>query len=472
MPYSVLNTHPLAPLAATGLGWVAFAMGTEAGTAAMVGAAGIAGLAVARWFTAAAPPPPLPGPPPDASPTLDVADRSPAPPTDEELLRATELESLGRLAGSIAHDFNNLLTGILGNTTLALSDLPPGNVREAVLEAETAARRAKELVAQILAWSGRGRLELRPIDLGALVTETRGLLGKVLSPRARLEVEIEPGALVEADPAQIRQVVMNLLTNASDALGGSPGRIRVSVKARVRLQRQDLERTQMGQGLSPGAFALLEVRDDGCGMSKETVARMFEPFFTTKLTGRGLGLAALLGIVRNHHGTLEVETALGEGTAMRVWLPRTDSGSLNTPEPAPNRSLKEEIVGCVLLVEDEDLVRRVTTRMMSKLGFEVVACEGGREAISLIDDPGEQWAVAIVDVQMPEIGGREVLARIRERRPELPVVLMTGYAGPEAERVEPMPDAWLRKPFSMVELLEAAKEARRNREVARWNDGS
>jgi two-component system cell cycle sensor histidine kinase/response regulator CckA len=451
-----------------GLGLLAWAVGTDPGTAALVGVAALTGAALARWRPAPAPTSTPAATPAPATPAGETAPHPAEPPTEDQLLRATELESLGMLAGGIAHDFNNLLTGILGNTTMALADLPAGAPRDAILEAEVAARRAKELVAQILAWSGRGRLELRPIELGELVTETRALLGKVLSPRAKLEVDIEPGALVEADPAQLRQVVMNLLTNASDALGGSPGRIRVTVLARVRLRREDLDRTPMGQALQPGTYALLEVKDDGCGMSKETIARMFEPFFTTKVTGRGLGLAALLGIVRNHRGAIEVESQPGEGTAMRVWLPRTTSSSLVTPEPPPERPTREEIAGAVLLVEDEDLVRRVTTRMMSKLGFEVVPCPGGREALAAIDDPGEQWTLALVDVQMPEVGGREVLARIRERRPDLPVVLMTGYAGPEAERIEPLPDAWLRKPFSMAELLDAGRVARRNREIAGW----
>jgi two-component system cell cycle sensor histidine kinase/response regulator CckA len=470
----MVHTHfePMSaiPLATGAAGLLAFAVGGDPAAAAAIGLAGLVGAVVSRWVGArragVGPPPPV-DPPSSGPARSSEPDEEPSiePPTDEELLRATELESLGRLAGSIAHDFNNLLTGILGNTTLALAELPSGGTRDAVQEAEMAARRAKELVAQILAWSGRGRLELRPIDLGDLVQETRALLGKVLSPRAQLEVEIEPGALVEADPAQIRQVAMNLLTNASDALGGSSGRIRVTVRSRVRLTRADLDRSQMGTPLPAGVYALLEVRDDGCGMTRETVARMFEPFFTTKVTGRGLGLAALLGIVRNHRGTIEVESAPGVGTAMRVWLPRADSGPLQAPEPEPATPVREELAGTVLLVEDEELVRRVTTRMMAKLGFELVSCEGGREALATLDEGAEEWTLAVVDVQMPEVGGREVLARIRERYPALPVVLMTGYAGPEAEHEEPAPDAWLRKPFSMAELLEAGRLARRNREI-------
>jgi two-component system cell cycle sensor histidine kinase/response regulator CckA len=376
--------------------------------------------------------------------------------SQEQLIHAAQMESLGILAGGIAHDFNNLLTGILGNTNLALAELPEGSARDAVLEADTAARRARELVAQILAYSGRGRLELRAVDLSSLSRETLTLLHHVLSPKAQVRIETMKDARIEADPAQIRQVVMNLLTNASDALGDAPGEVSLRV-LKERMSREQLDRTMLGRELPPGRYVRVEVEDTGCGMDAETLARMFEPYFTTKFTGRGLGLAALLGIVRHHRGTLQVHSAPGEGTTATVWFPATDTTdapSEGSELPRPTRR-----TGTVLLAEDEEMVRRVATRMLSKLGYEVVAVADGAEAIQCLQEDMRGLTLALVDVRMPVIDGREVLRVLRERRPELPVVLMTGYAGPDStEGVTP--DAWLRKPFSLKDLLAVLDQPR------------
>jgi CheY-like chemotaxis protein len=278
----------------------------------------------------------------------------------------------------------------------------------------------------------------------------------VITPVARVDVNADAGLVVEADPAQLRQIVMNLVTNASDSLGGAPGTITVSVSAET-LDRGRLDRTDYGHELPPGRYARIEVADTGCGMDPDTLRRMFEPFFTTKFTGRGLGLAALIGILRNHRGTVDVESSLGRGTTVRVWLPLledavADRSETSSDAPSVTRT------GTILLAEDEDIVRRVTTRMLSKLGFDVIAVRDGGEALSAIDI--EDLTLALVDVQMPALDGREVLKAVRKRRPELRVVLMTGYAGPDAEAVEPAPDAWLRKPFSLRDLVAAVELAR------------
>jgi two-component system, cell cycle sensor histidine kinase and response regulator CckA len=380
------------------------------------------------------------------------------PSSEEDIMHTDQLESLGVLAGGIAHDFNNLLTGILGNTALALNDLPAGQARDCVQEADTAARRARALVAQILAYSGRGELELRPVDLPQVVRETRTLLTRVISPKAELEIHGRPEQVIEGDPAQIRQVVMNLLTNASDALEDKPGRISVRI-APQRLSRRELDQTVLGRDLPPGRYLRLEVRDTGCGMSEGTVHRMFEPYFTTKPTGRGLGLAALLGIVRHHRGTLRVESVLGQGTTVIVWFPAPAAGLLVIPsDPGLNVLQKQEArTGRVLLAEDEEMVRRVAARMLSRLGYQVVAVSDGREALAELER-GEDYAFAVIDVQMPGVDGREVLRRLRHDRSDLPTVLMTGYAGEDSPG-ETQPDAWLRKPFSLKELMAALDAA-------------
>jgi two-component system cell cycle sensor histidine kinase/response regulator CckA len=399
---------------------------------------------------------------PSATASLGVRGPAPAPygrheaMSHEQLIHAAQMESLGILAGGIAHDFNNLLTGILGNTNLALAELPAGSARDAVLEADTAARRARELVAQILAYSGRGRLELRAVDLSSLSRETLTLLHHVLSPKANVRIETADDARIEADPAQIRQVVMNLLTNASDALGDAPGEVSLRV-CKERMSREQLDRTMLGRELPPGRYVRAEVRDTGCGMDAETRARMFEPYFTTKFTGRGLGLAALLGIVRHHRGTLQVHSAPGEGTTMTVWFPATDTS--DSPSEGSELPRPGSRTGTILLAEDEEMVRRVATRMLSKLGYEVVAVADGAQAIQCLQEDLREITLALVDVRMPVVDGREVLRVLRERRPELPVVLMTGYAGPDGtEGVSP--DAWLRKPFSLKDLVAVLDQPR------------
>ena len=299
---------------------------------------------------------------------------------DEQIQQAQKLESLGVLAGGIAHDFNNLLVGILGNASLALTEMAPESpARESVESVEIAAKRAAELVRQMLAYSGRGRFVIEDVDLHAVVEEMAHLLEVSISKRAVLKYNFADNVpAVRADATQIRQVVMNLVTNATDAIGETSGVISVSTGAMV-CDYDYLSETYLDDDLPPGVYSYIEVNDTGCGMDEETKARVFDPFFTTKFTGRGLGLAAVLGIVRGHRGAVKVYTEPGRGTSFKVLFPSLDPDSdeqdgefrrlpiSSSPPPRPRADR-----GTVLLVDDDETVLAVVGRMVEKLGFAVI----------------------------------------------------------------------------------------------------
>jgi len=376
-------------------------------------------------------------------------------PAEAEVVRKDRLESLGVLAGGIAHDFNNLLTGILGNAQLAITDMPDGPARQAVQEIELAGRRAHELVSQLLAHAGRGNNEKQAVPLGTLVREMVDLMRRVVAPNAVLDVDLpRESLLVNGDPRQIRQIVMNLITNASDSLNADGGRIEVRIGRKV-LDRNELDATEAGRGLDCGEYVVLEVTDTGCGMDDETRARIFEPFYTTKDTGRGLGLAALQGIVRHHAGTLSVRSSPGAGTRFRVYLPW--AAQLDEDEDVPTEhggqvaSWHDHRSGTVLLADDEGIVRRAATRMLTRLGFEVAVAINGEDALRLFTEDPDEFVLILLDVQMPRIDGLEVLRRIR-RHHATPVILFTALSDIDAIH---QPNAWLKKPFSIKDLVGA-----------------
>ncbi|MBI5834926.1 MAG: response regulator [Armatimonadetes bacterium] len=380
-----------------------------------------------------------------------------------QMQHAQKLESLGVLAGGIAHDFNNLLVGILGHASLAASELGPHHpVSRAIGQVETAARRAAELTNQLLAYSGKGVFLTARFDLNEMVSEMTALLETAVSRKAELALELEPQLPeIEGDPAQIRQVVMNLLTNASDSLGEQTGRIHLRTGVTF-ANSACLRDAVVADDLEPGDYVFLEVTDTGCGMSAETVARIFDPFFTTKFAGRGLGLAAVLGIVRGHHGTLTVQTAPGSGTTLRVLLPpartawRTESATEpETGSLAPGLRL--------LVVDDDETVREVAAAIAGTGGFDVVQTEDGPSALALIE-AGEPFDLVLLDLTMPRMSGTEVLSRLATLRPGLPVVLSSGYSETEVRgRIGSEGLAgFIQKPYPPHALLGVLREALRS----------
>jgi signal transduction histidine kinase len=354
---------------------------------------------------------------------------------EAQVRHAQRLESLGVLAGGVAHDFNNLLAIMLGNLRLALKRLDSeSEVAEKLREVRNAAEHASRLTDQMLTYAGKGTQELVPLDVSALLRDLLELLGSSLGDRVRLETELPDGLpLVDGDQVQLRQVVLNLVTNAGEAVAEAGATITLRTGTLV-ADRSLLVGSVGSPDLEPGPVVFIEVVDPGEGMSRETQLRIFEPFFTTKFSGRGLGLASALGIVQGHRGVIHIESSPEEGTRFRVLLPcsgdRPAAGRPLTDVPAPGRGQ-----GVVLVVDDDEPMLRLTTLFLEEAGFEVRRALGGRAALDLLDaDVGGIDAV-VLDLAMPEVAGPDVLDRIRELRPELPVVLVSGY-GEEAARAQ------------------------------------
>jgi len=389
--------------------------------------------------------------------SVDVTERKLAEEERRELDRRSQqsqrLESLGVLAGGIAHDFNNLLMAILGNTELVRYALPPGSDEAQMLgRVETAAHRAADLCRQMLAYAGKGRVTTGAVDLLALVGELVHLLQASVTKRAQLQVDL-PGALppVWGDASQLRQIFMNLVINASEALGDRDGLIRVSAgEATVDDERPVL--TETGEPLAPGGYVRLVVADNGCGMSAETLGRIFEPFFTTKFTGRGLGLSAVLGIVRGHKGALLVHSVEGEGTTFEVFLPAAPAAGASVPaQPVgdPRRGS-----GTILLAEDEAAVRETSSAMLHALGFDVLTATDGQDAVDQYRARGDQIDLVLLDMTMPRLSGEEALAQLRALDPAVKLVVASGHGETDlARRLGDAPVlAAIQKPYTLDTL--------------------
>ncbi len=375
---------------------------------------------------------------------------------EEKMRQAQKLESLGLLSGGIAHDFNNLLTGILGHASLALMELPPAApVRENLHRIEAASRRAADLCDQMLAYSGRGGFVIEPISLNDVVKEMVPLLTASISKKARFQTDLAEGlALIRGDVTQIRQVVMNLITNASDAIGDQLGSIHVATGAE-RCNRRYLDEISLQDELPEGDYVCVEVTDTGCGMDEATRSRIFDPFFTTKFTGRGLGLAAVLGILRGHDGAVEVHSEPGRGTRIKVLLPVYD-GVVEAPQKQPDRPKRASGQERILLVDDEATVRVVATNMLEEAGFTVRTATTGDEAIELFRGQPDEIACVVLDLTMPERDGLETLEALRRIRSDVRVILSSGYSEREAASrlLGQGPAGFLKKPYGSSELVD------------------
>jgi signal transduction histidine kinase/ActR/RegA family two-component response regulator len=355
---------------------------------------------------------------------------------DARLLDTQRLETLGVLAGGIAHDFNNLLTSILGNADLLQSALPDGPERVMVSEILLAGRRSADLTRQLLAYAGHASYVVRALDLSALVAEVGALLRTAMPAGGTLQLDVPDGALVTGDRAQLTQVLMNLVTNAAEALPSEGGTVTVRVRTLTIGARESARLTDAcaSVGAMPvGRAVRLEVSDTGHGMTREVRGRMFEPFFTTKHTGRGLGLAATMGIVRAHGGALSVVSARHQGTTVRVWLPAApgDAAAEGPRADDAARAPRSAASPRILVVDDDPAVRGTLARMLGRLRYDVVQAGGAREALAALD-AGDAPALAIVDFTMPETSGQETAVRLQERCPGLRVLFTSGYADAEA----------------------------------------
>jgi PAS domain S-box-containing protein len=388
----------------------------------------------------------------------------------QKMLEAQKLESLGVLAGGIAHDFNNLLTVIMGNASLAKES--PDTAPEALQQIETATQRAADLCRQMLAYAGKSRTSTENVDLNSIVTDTVHLLRLSISKNANLEFALAPQPLaIEADPSQIRQIIMNLVINASDSIGETAGRIRVSTSP-LNVTPEMLREARLGQELPPGEYVAFDVSDDGCGMSAETMARIFDPFFTTKFAGRGLGLAAVLGIVRSHRGAFFVQSTLGHGSTFRMVLPPSSRPLAQAPVPQISSTpASAQKPGHFLVVDDEPSVRKLTSNVLEKEGHTVTLASDGYEALALALAHGGRFTAVLLDLTMPVIDGPSTLKELRQMKIDAPVLIMSGYSEIDARnRFADDPQlAFLPKPFT-GEILLANLYELLDRNKSNWNN--
>ncbi|MDB6126831.1 MAG: sensor hybrid histidine kinase, partial [Verrucomicrobia bacterium] len=372
---------------------------------------------------------------------------------ERRMLESQKLESLGLLAGGIAHDFNNILTGILGNASLArlkLGENAPALAN--VHKIELASGRAAELCQQMLSYSGRSTFVIEAVDLSRLVQETLPLLNVSLGSRARLHLNFSPRPTVAmADATQLRQIVMNLVINAADAMGERTGDIYVTTGVGV-FDRAYVQASNEGEALNGGDYVFLEVRDNGSGMPPETLARIFDPFFTTKFAGRGLGLAAVRGIVRGHKGALHVTSSLGHGSTFTLLLPPSSVLPPDATETVSTTS--REYSGTVLVIDDEAPVREAAAELLRSFGFTTVVAQDGAEGIAQFALNPSGYALVLLDLTMPTLSGEETLTTLRAISPTVRVLLISGYSeNSRATRLAGVgPLRFMQKPFTRDEL--------------------
>jgi PAS domain S-box-containing protein len=375
---------------------------------------------------------------------------------ERKLQESQKLESLGVLAGGIAHDFNNLLTGVLGNASLARAMLAADTeIAVHLEEIETAATRAADLCKQMLAYSGKGRFVVKRLDVNALVEETAQLLRISISKKAVLQFELAPELpAVVGDATQMRQVIMNLVINASEAIGEASGFITLRTGL-VRADATWLQEALPAPEAVPGDYVFFEVTDTGRGMSPDVQAKIFEPFFTTKFTGRGLGLAAVLGIVRGHKGALKVTSHEGRGTTFCVLLPCT-GGLADVANEALLPRSEWRGTGTVLIVDDEETVRASTARMLEHVGYRTMFAEDGRDGVEKFRASAEAISLVLLDLTMPHMDGSEAYREITALKPDARVLLMSGYT--EQDAIARFTGdgiaGFLQKPFTLRALRE------------------
>ena len=402
---------------------------------------------------------------PDGSPLYGLAmveDITEIKRTQDEALFRQKLESVGTLAGGIAHDFNNLLGAVQAQAELGLSELDAGvPCREELNAIRDVAMRGSEIVRELMIYAGQESAVVEPVDLSKIVAEMLGLLKVSVTKRAVIKANLDhdlPSTL--ASPAQLRQVVMNLITNASDAIGDRDGVIQV-ITRRVTLKGQS--ETTPSTTFSPGHCVQLEVSDNGRGMSRQTQSMVFDPFFTTKAAGRGLGLAVVQGIVRSLGGTIQLTSEPGKGTTFQVLLPCAEATAGAGGEAM---SGAEELAvvpdhGTVLVVEDEGHLRQAVVKMLRKSGLEVLEAADGSAAIDLLRDDGVKIDVILLDMTIPGASSHEIVAEASKVRPNIRVILTSAYSQETIAEAMSSPQicSFVRKPFRLGELLKTLRSS-------------
>ena len=374
-----------------------------------------------------------------------------------KLQQTQKLESLGLLAGGIAHDFNNMLTAILGHASIAADEVPGNSsVQESLRLIQESSLRAAELCRQMLAYSGQGRFQVSTFELGEFLKTAIDLVRITIRPTIAVQVDLAAGLpCIEGDRAQLQQVVMNLVLNAADAIGERAGVIRLAAH-RERADRERFETMHLSPQLPEGDYVVLEVSDNGCGMTPDTIARIFDPFFTTKFTGRGLGLAAVLGIVRGHRGAIKVGSRPGHGTVFTILLPAAATTQPPPPRATPAATAARRRGRTILVVDDEESVRKTVRAMLTREGLALHFAEDGLAGVEAYREHHHTIDAVLLDLTMPRLGGAEAMDRILAINPRARVLLMSGFD----EHVESARHAqrgqvgFVQKPFTSQALLE------------------
>ena len=384
---------------------------------------------------------------------------------ERHVQHAQKLESLGLLAGGIAHDFNNILMGIIGNADLALEELPPSSpARDYLRRVIEQSNVASDLSNQMLAYSGRGTFKIQPVDLDEIVKRMQNLLETSVSKNVAIKIELqEDPTVLMGDVTQLQQVVMNLVLNASESYGDKSGHILLKTGSKE-FDREFLSSThrssweEIRKPPKPGKYVYLSVRDNGCGMDEETLSRVFEPFFSTKFSGRGLGLSAVMGIVRSHDGALHIESTPGHGSRFTAIFPEGEDLRKTTPE---EKSLHlDSQQKTVLLVDDEETVREVVVRMLRKAGFSVMTASDGMDALEIFTLNHKDIDCVLLDLTMPHMSGEECFQQMRRIDPTVKVVISSGFTKEDVVRrfTSDRITGFIQKPYRYAELMKKLSE--------------
>lgn len=375
---------------------------------------------------------------------------------ETKMQETQRLESLGVLAAGIAHDFNNLLTVVTMNASLAKTFVAKeSQVMRGLTDIQSAAERAAQLCNQMLAYAGQGPVAKEAVCINSLTRDTAQLLTTAISKKTALSLDLGDNIpKISGDRSQLQQVIMNLVINASESLQDLPGKIKLKTRY-MHVEQARLDACRVGSALEEGDYLMIEVKDTGEGMSPEILARIFDPFFTTKFTGRGLGLAAVLGIVRSHGGDLAVESVSGGGTTFRIYMP-----TLMVPEESVAESNFESNTwlgtGYALIVDDEATIRMAGQAVLNHLGFQVELAEDGMRGLEKILKQAVNYKVVLLDLTMPNLDGRDVYKLVRERMPHLPIIIMSGYSSHQATDLmnDGGPTTFIQKPFTVESIRE------------------
>lgn len=382
---------------------------------------------------------------------------------EQKMQQAQKLESLGILAGGIAHDFNNLLLGIMGNADIMFYELSEGSpLQHRLLEIKRAAKRASELTNQMLAYSGKGSFKIDYIDINDVIFEMETLLDTSISKKIKLTYELSTGLkLIKGDITQIRQIIMNLILNASEAIGNASGSITLMTYL-TECDEELIDHLSMNYSMKPGTHLCMEIKDTGCGIDPDKIKHIFDPFYTTKFTGRGLGLAAVSGIIKSHNAGLQVESETGKGTTFRVYFPVVDETVPSTPKSKTEAPLDiKRKNATILIADDEKYIRDLATKMLTIAGYSVLLAQNGREAITMYTENIKQISCIILDLTMPELDGVEALAELRKISYSVPIIISSGYCENDIEErfKDKNISGFLQKPYQITEIVSAIKKA-------------